>query len=248
MKLLGKIILITGAAKRIGREIALQLAKGGASIVIHYRESKASALQLQQEIMKIGAQSYIVQADFSGRGPISPIIEKFLSQVYRFVPQIDVLVNNAAIFYPTPFGKIAEKDWDTFLNVNLKAPFFLAQAVGREMLKKKSGKIINLVDWMGDRPAARFLPYSISKAGLIAATKGLAKNLAPHVQVLGIAPGPILPAAHSSPQEQQQAAAKTLLYRFGEPKDIAETVRFLIEGTDFMTGSIVYTDGGASLA
>ena len=116
------------------------------------------------------------------------------------------------------------------------------------MFARKSGKIINLVDWTGERPYPDFLPYAISKAGLICATKGLAKVLAPHVQVMGIAPGPILPAEKISPARSKKAVEHSLLKRFGNPEEIAETARFLIEGTDFMTGSIVYVDGGASIA
>ena len=256
VKLSGKVVLITGAARRIGRSIALCLAARGAVIAAHYNTGIREAQQLKSEIEKQGGEAHLFQSDFSlpagrqafsGR-PILPIIQKFLKKVYDEVGRVDVLINNAAIFYPTPFGKVTEQDWDHFLTLNLKTPFFLAQEIGKKMLARKSGKIINLVDWTGERPYPDFLPYAISKAGLIAATKGLAKALAPHVQVAGIAPGPILPAEKISPARRQKAVAHSLLKRYGSPEDIAETVRFLIEGTDFITGSIFSVDGGASVA
>ena len=247
MKLSGKVVLITGAAKRIGRSVALRLAARGAVIAAHYNTGIREARLLKSEIEKQGGEAHLFQADFSFSGkPLLACVKNFLKKVNSELPRIDVLINNAAIFYPTPFGKISERDWDDFLTVNLKAPFFLAHETGKKMLAQKSGKIINLVDWTGERPYPDFLPYAISKAGLIAATKGLAKALAPHVQVAGIAPGPILPAEKVSPARRKKAVAHSLLKRYGSPEDIAETVRFLIEGTDFITGSILSVDGGAS--
>ena len=249
MELQGKTALITGAARRIGREIALTLARRGASIVIHYHESRTEALCLKEEIESLGSGAFLVPGDFShSRKPLVPRVKQFVKEVYRRVPRVDVLVNNASIFYPTPFGKITEGDWDDFLTVNLKAPFFLAQEIGMRMAKQKSGKVVNLVDWTGLRPSAKYLVYSISKAGLIAATQGLAKVLAPHVQVLSIAPGPILPAKGSTKKEQEAVVKKTLLKRYGDPRDIAQTVRFFVEDTDFITGAFLPVDGGALVA
>ena len=244
MKLQGKNVLITGAAKRIGHEIALTLAASGACILIHYRRSRPEAEILQKEIVRKGGKALLFQADFS---KISGI-KKFTDEVYRKAGRIDVLVNNASIFYPTPLGSLTEKDWDDFLAVNLKAPFFLSQAAGEKMLKRKSGKIINLLDWTAERPGGEYLPYCISKAGLLAATRGMAKAFAPHVQVLGVAPGPILPPEGVTGRKAKARAEKTLLKRYGSPEDVAETVRFLIEGTDFMTGAVVPVEGGASIA
>jgi pteridine reductase len=249
MNLQGKTALITGAARRIGREIALTLASQGASILIHYRESKKEAEELKNEICILGANAFLVSADFSHTSkPILPTVQKFLKNVYKQTPRIDILINNASVFYPTPFGKISEKDWDDILSVNLKVPFFLAQELGLRMAEQKSGKIVNLVDWVGERPYGNFLPYSISKAGLINMTKGLAKVLAPYVQVVGIAPGPILPAKGMKKKDLKVAANRTLLKHFGDPRDIARTVRFIVEDTDFITGAIIPVEGGALLA
>lgn len=249
MKLVGRNVLITGAAKRIGREIALTLAKRGACIVLHFHKSSKEAVGLQKEIRSLGSACHLVPADLMGSDPhgVRPL-QKFIKDVRRAVPHVDVLINNASVFYPTLFGQVTEKQWDQLMTVNLKVPYFLAQAFGMEMKKRKSGKIINLVDWTGERPAERFVPYAISKAGLIAATKGLAKNLAPEVQVIGIAPGPVLPAEKASPEENEAARKKSLLKRYGSPEDVANTVRFVIEDTDFITGSVIDVDGGAALA
>lgn len=249
MELSGKIILITGAAKRIGREIALTLAGRGASILIHYHNSRNDALRLRKEIEFLGSEAWLVRAGFSGsRKSLIPFLEQFIREVYDYVPRVDILVNNASAFYPISFEKISEKDWDDFMTVNLKVPFFLAQQIGLRMFKQKSGKIINLVDNMGFRPRVRFIPYAVSKAGLISATLGLAKALAPYVQVNGIAPGPILPPPWGmKAAEKSKIAKKTLLGRFGDPRDIAGAVRFLVEDGDYMTGAVIPVDGGSFL-
>ncbi len=250
MILRGKNVLITGAARRIGREIALTLAESGACILIHYNRSRREAEGLQKEIALNGGKSLLFQADFSKPKNLSAEIKKLTREVYRQAKSVDVLINNASIFYPTPLENITEKDWDSFLTVNLKSPFFLSKEIGLRMLKQKSGKIINLIDWTAERPQADYLPYCISKAGLLAATRGLAKVLAPHVQVAGIAPGPILPPEFLSGKKlkARAAAGKTLLKKFGNPRDIAQTVKYLVEGTDFVTGVFLPVDGGASLA
>ena len=249
MKLAGKTALITGAAKRIGREIALMLAEAGSDIVIHYNQSRSEALRLKEEIEDLGVTAILVRADFSStKKSFSRTLHDFLTQLDRHVQRVDVLVNNASVFYPTPFGKITEKEWDEMMTVNLKAPFFLAQAIGKRMAKQRSGKIINLLDWSILRPPVNYLPYAISKAGLMAATAGLARALAPHVQVNSVAPGPVLPSRGMSPKQKQMVIRKTLLKRFGEPRDIAQTVRFLVEGTDFVTGVFIPVDGGSLIA
>jgi NAD(P)-dependent dehydrogenase (short-subunit alcohol dehydrogenase family) len=249
MKLEGRTAFITGASKRIGREIAMTLAKGGADILLHYHRSKEEAVRLKTKMEALGVRVFLLAADFSKRKePFQRMIRHVVAEVYRKARRVDILVNNAAIFYPTPFGNITEKDWDDFLAVNLKVPFFLSQEIGKRMVKQKSGKIINLVDWSAFRPSTHYLPYAVSKAALIAATAGLAKALAPYVQVNSIAPGPILPFKGMTKKEKEAVLRKTLLKRFGDPRDIAETVRFLIEGTDFITGAFIPVDGGSLVA
>ncbi|MBI3313746.1 MAG: SDR family oxidoreductase [Candidatus Omnitrophica bacterium] len=249
MKLAGKIALITGAGQRIGREIARTLASEGAAIVIHYLQSRREAESLRDEIEALGSQTYLVPADFNPKKKsLVSTIQKFVREVYKKAGRVDILVNNASNFYPTQFGKISEKDWDDFHAVNLKAPFFLAQEIGKHMLKQKSGKIINIADWAALRPSPRFLPYMIAKGGLITATQGLAKVLAPHVQVNAILPGPILPPAGGmSSAAKKTAADKTLLKRFGTPKDIASAVEFLAT-SEYITGALIPVEGGALIA
>ncbi len=248
MELYGKNILITGGARRIGRAIALRLARQHANLLIHYRGSAREARSLKKEAEAWGSKVFLFREDFSVSKGSQARCRALVKKICAQAGHIDVLINNASVFYPTPLVKVTEKDWDDFLTVNLKAPFFLSQAVGEKMLKRKAGKIINLLDWTAERPAADYLPYCISKAGLLAATRGMARALAPHVQVLGIAPGPILPPAGVKGKSAKARAEKTLLKRYGSPKDIAETVRFLIEGTDYMTGAVVPVEGGAGIA
>jgi NAD(P)-dependent dehydrogenase (short-subunit alcohol dehydrogenase family) len=197
----------------------------------------------------MGARAFVVTADFSpSRTAFKSTLKDFIGKVYRKTGRVDILINNASIFYPTPVDKIKEKDWDDFLTVNLKAPFFLSLEIGKRMAKRKSGKIINLVDWTAFRPSVHYLPYAVSKAGLVTLSAGLAKALAPHVQVNCVAPGPILPPRGATQQQMEKVIAGTLLKRFGSPRDIAETVRFLIEGTDYITGAVIPVDGGSLIA
>lgn len=249
MKLEGKTVLITGAARRIGREIALGVARRGATVLIHYHHSGAEARSLQKEIEALGQAAIPVACDFSSSGKtVFKRIDGMVKEVYREVRRVDVLVNNASIFYPSPLKTVDESDWDDFLTVNLKVPFFLSRAFGLRMKKKGSGKIINLLDWTAKRPHPDYLPYAVSKAGLWTLTEGLARALAPEVQVNGVAPGPILPAAGTTRQREKKVVEKTLLKRYGNPHDIVRTVRYLIEDTDYVTGTVIPVDGGSLIA
>ena len=244
MEIHGKTALVTGGAKRIGRAIALALAQEGMNLILHYHHSSREARGTQAEAERLGVRVHLIRANLEKLGEVNQLARK----AFRIAPRIHLLVNNAAVFYKTPFGKIREKDWDYFFDINLKAPFFLAQRIGLEMFRQKEGKIINLVDWTAFRPYAGYLPYCASKAGLVAVTESLAKILAPHVQVNAIAPGPILPAAGSTPKENRKVVQRTPLKRFGEPEDIAEAVRFLVKVTDFVTGAVLPVDGGNLIA
>ncbi len=247
MKIKGKTILITGGGLRIGRAIALDLAKRGAFLILHYHRSKQAMTALKQEIEALGAEVVAIPADFSS-SKSTAMIKRFTAQVFNKVPHVDVLINNASNFYPTPFGKIKEKDWDAFMNVNLKTPFFLSQEVGNRMIKRRRGKIINIVDWTVNHPHPDYLPYVISKAGLQTATVGLAKALAPNIHVNSIAPGPILPSRGMNTKRKKDITNRTLLKKFGDPKDIVSAVRYLIEDGDYITGVMLPVDGGSSAA
>jgi NAD(P)-dependent dehydrogenase (short-subunit alcohol dehydrogenase family) len=244
MELQGKTALVTGGAKRIGRAIALSLAEEGMDLILHYRNSHKEARQTKEEAEREGVKVCLIQADLNRSSGVNRLIR----EAYRLSPRIDLLINNASVFYKTPLGRVREKDWEELINVNLKAPFFLAQTIGLGMFRKKQGKIINLIDWTAFRPRRHYLPYCVSKAALVALTQGLAKELAPHVQVNGIAPGPILPAQGSTPAENRRVILRTPLGRLGRAEDIVEAVRFLAKATDFVTGTILPVDGGNLIA
>lgn len=244
MEIQGKTALVTGGAKRIGRAIVLALAAEGMNLLIHYHRSLREARQTQKQAERLGVRTELLRADLRNFSEIRRLIR----EAFRRAPQIHLLVNSAAVFYKTPLGRVREKEWEEFFRVNLKAPFFLAQAVGLRMLRQKEGKIINLADWTAFHPYTQYLPYCVSKAALVALTQGLAKVLAPYVQVNAIAPGPILPARGSTAAENRRIVGRTPLKRFGEPSDIAEAVRFLVRSTDFVTGAFLPVDGGNLIA
>ncbi len=244
MEIQGKTALITGAAKRIGRTVALALAEEGMDLLLHYHRSEREARQTQKEAECRGVHVDLLKADLSRFTDV----QKLIRSAFRQSPRISVLINNASIFYRTPLGRVREKDWDSFFDVNLKASFFLAEAIGRRMVSQGEGKIINLIDWTAFHPHPDYLPYAASKAGLVALTQGLARALAPRVQVNGIAPGPILPAQGAKPIDNRKIIQRTPLKRFGDPRDIAEAVRFFVQSTDFVTGAVIPVDGGNLIA
>jgi NAD(P)-dependent dehydrogenase (short-subunit alcohol dehydrogenase family) len=161
--------------------------------------------------------------------------------------KIDVLVNNAAIFYRTPFFEVSDFDWYNILDINLKGTFYGCQIMGEFMVKQRSGKIINIADVSAETVWPSYIPYCISKAGIIALTKGLSKALAPYVTVNAVSPGTVMLAEKYDPAEENYLIERTPLKRLGDPQDIANTVAFLIEGSDFITGTIINVDGGRSL-
>ncbi|MGE5849053.1 MAG: SDR family NAD(P)-dependent oxidoreductase [Candidatus Methylomirabilota bacterium] len=238
----GKVALVTGAARRVGRAIALALAERGAELVIHYLDSEREAQEVLALAKQAGGKPVAVRGDVSVSADVSRIVETALQAFGR----IEILVNNAAIFYRTPFEKVTEEDWDLFLDVNLKGPFLLSRKVGEIMIRQGRGKIINLADIAGTKVWAEYIPYSVSKAGLIALTKGLAKALAPAVQVNAIAPGAVLLPDSTTPDERERAIRRIPLDRLGSPEDIARAAVYLIEN-DFITGEVLTVDGGQHL-
>ena len=242
MEIEGKVALVTGAAKRVGRSIALALAERGAELVIHYRDSEREAQAVVALAKRAGGKPVAVRADLSIPGETTRIVETATQAFGR----IEILVNSAAIFYRTPFEKLTGEDWDRFLNVNLRAPFLLCRQVGEIMLRQGQGKIINLADIAGMKAWAEYIPYSVSKAGMISLTQGLAKALAPSVQVNAIAPGAILLPEGTTAEEREQAIRRVPLKRLGSPEDIARAAVYLIEN-DFITGEVLTLDGGQHL-
>ncbi|MBI3311973.1 MAG: SDR family oxidoreductase [Candidatus Omnitrophica bacterium] len=243
MTLQGRVALVTGGARRVGQAIALALAHAGAHVVISYRAARQEAHETVEQLLTAGVRAEAIQADVSNAAQT----RRLLQRIERRFGQLDVLVNSAAIFERTPFGTLTERDWDHHLDANLKGPFLCALSASR-LMRRHGGKIINIADWAGDRPYRDYLPYCVSKAGVIALTKALAKELAPTIHVMAIAPGPILPPNTMTPAERRRIIARVPLKRWGSPDDIARTVLFALTGTDFMTGSVIYVDGGRLIA
>ncbi len=242
MEIEGKVALVTGGARRLGRGIALALAERGAELVIHYRDSEREAQEVLALLKKAGGKPVAVQGDVS----ISADVDRIVETAMRAFGRIEILVNNAAVFCRTPFQQLTEADWDRLLDVNLKGPFLLCRQVGAIMLRQGQGKIINLADIAGLKVWAEFIPYSVSKAGLLALTRGLAKALAPAVQVNAIAPGAVLLPPGTSPEEEERAIRRIPLERLGSPEDIARAAVYLVEN-DFITGEVLSVDGGQHL-
>ncbi len=244
MILKGRVALVTGGALRVGRTIALTLAQHRAHVVISYRTSRQAALATVAKLRRYHIRAEAFCADVSNASEV----QSLMRQIERRFGRLDILVNNAAVFTRTPFNTLTERDWDAHLNSNLKGPFLCALFASQLMRKHRHGKIINLVDWAGERPYRNYLPYCVSKAGVIGLTKALAKELAPSIQVIAIAPGPILPPPEMSAAERRRVIRRVPLKRWGSPQDIANAILFAIEGTDFMTGTTIYVDGGQLIA
>lgn len=239
-KLNGKVALITGGAKRIGACMAKTLHGAGMNIVIHYHASGQAARALQEELNNDREQSCIlIQGDLSQFNKLKSLVDESVRQMDR----LDVLINNASAFFPTPLSRSNEQDWDSLLNVNLKAPYFLCQAAAPH-LARHTGCIINLIDIYADRPLQDHPIYCASKAGLASLTRSFAQSLAP-VRVNGIAPGAILwPEQQHDEIAQQRLLSRTPLKRLGDPQDIANTALFLIQSAPYLTGQIINIDGG----
>lgn len=243
-ELSGKVILITGGVHRLGAQTARTLHALGANLVLHYHSSRARALELQKELNSIRENSVVlVQANLLDNSKLPAVIKDAVAAWGH----LDVLVNNASSFYPTPVGTVNEEQWDDLIGTNLKAPFFLSQAAGH-YLQERHGCIVNIVDIHADRPLKRYPVYSMAKAGLAMLTKSLACELGPEVRVNGIAPGAILwPEIELDEVTKQRIISRTFLKRRGDPSNIAEAVVFLIRDAKYTTGHILNVDGGRSL-
>lgn len=235
--------MVTGAARRVGRAIALAMAGRGADVVIHYKSSASEAHEMVEAVERLGQRASAIQADLAEPDQVEALADRAI----RACGKIDVLVNSAAIFRRTPLESLTAQDWEQFLRVNLTAPFLLARRLGLLMRQQGAGKIINIADVAGIKPWADFLPYSVSKGMLITMTQGLAKALAPEVQVNAVVPGTVLLSEDYGEKERESIVKGTLLKRIGDPVDIAKTVLFLVEGSDFITGQVVVVDGGQSI-
>ncbi len=236
----GRIALVTGSAKRLGRAVALRLAEEGADVVIHYRSSIADAKSAVAEVEKSGRRGYAIAADLSSVADINRLLDETAKQFGR----LDILINSAANFLPASIVSTTEEIWDASLDINLKAPFFCAQAAA-PLLRRTRGTIINFADTGGLLGWPGYIAHSVSKAGVVMLTKVLAKALAPEVRVNAIAPGTITMPG-DPPDWEHDFIKLAPLRRTGAPSDVADAVLFLVHA-EFMTGQILVLDGGRTL-
>lgn len=239
-----KVVLITGAAHRIGATTARFLHDAGFNIILHYLSSRSPAQTLQEELNSQRDNSVVlVQADLTANNALVALVK----EAYNAWQRLDVLINNASTFYRTPIGSANDQHWNDLFGTNVKAPFFLSQAAA-PYLRKTRGCIVNMVDIHARRPLKEFSIYSMAKAALETMTKSLARELGPEIRVNGVAPGAILWPDNIDEVTKQRIVSKTFLKRKGEPEDIAKAIRFIIEDAPYMTGQILSIDGGRSLS
>ena len=240
--MIGKTVLVTGAAKRVGRSIARELHEAGANVVVHYRAAADTARLLVDEMNAARAGSALcLQADLLDCGALSALVEQAVAHFGR----LDALVNNASSFFATPLGAIDEAAWTDLVGSNFKAPLFLTQAAAPH-LRQTRGAVVNITDIHAERPLAGYPLYCAAKAGLLGLTRALAIELAPEVRVNAVAPGPILWPDDVAFDEQarERIIDHTLLKHAGSPQDIARAVRFLFNDAPYVTGQVVNVDGG----
>lgn len=236
----GKKVIITGGAKRIGRQFTLAAAKAGASVVIHHGHSPAEAETLRSEVVELGGQAEILQADFS-------VPEKALES-FKYIFEQDetlyALINSAAIFSPVKFMDTDLPTWRDHMDINLTVPFLLSQAFANS-LNGRPGRIINILDWRALRPGKDHFPYTISKSALASMTLALAGILAPNIQVNGLALGALLPPSDGN--QDQNIIKKVPAGRWGKLQELDEVFTFLLTGPAYITGEIIHLDGGRHL-
>jgi NAD(P)-dependent dehydrogenase (short-subunit alcohol dehydrogenase family) len=233
----GKVVLVTGAARRIGRSIALCLGEAGAKVAVHYRSSQQEAEQTARECRGRAFQADLAEVEQ---------IQRLFAEVHETFGRLDGLVNNAAVYRKMPILETRPEDWDALHAANLRAVYFCCQAAARIMLEQpEGGRIVNLSSLGGIRPWAGYAPYNASKAGVIHMTRSLAKELAPRISVNSVAPGVIEFSDEHEPQVQRMIEA-TPMRRYGTGEEVAEAVLFFLSATPFITGQTLAVDGGLS--
>ena len=234
----GHVVLVTGAARRVGRSIAEALARAGADVVVHHHASPEEAEAAVHDFRLLGRRAVALQADLGDAGQAADLFDR----AQREIGSIDWLVNSAAIFEPIDWASTSADAWDRHLAVDLRAPFLLSQAMARTR-SGQAGAIVNILDWRALRPGADHLPYTVAKAGLAALTRSLALALAPSIRVNGLALGAILPPADGGAADLSQVPSRD----WTRPEEVGQAVLFLLAGSDYITGSILHLDGGRHL-
>jgi pteridine reductase len=239
MELRGRVALVTGAGRRLGRVMAAGLADRGMTLAIHHHASGTGAQELKQEILAAGGRAACFQADLTDAVAARALPGRVMEEFGR----LDVLVNSAAVMHRLSFEETTPEQWDAVLDLNLRAAFFCTQGAA-SALKTARGKVVNLADLAGLEPWPGFAAHSVSKAGVVMLTKVLARSLAPDVTVNAIAPGAVLVPEEYDAEERDRLARATPLRRLGSPSDVVSALLYLLEGGDFVTGEVLVVDGG----
>ena len=242
MNIEGKTALVTGGARRVGRVLAVGLARAGADIVIDYHTSAEEAQETVREIESMGRRAIAVQADVSSSGDVGRLIDTAVSTMGG----IDILVNSASMFERKPVLEITAEEWDRVMAVNLRGPFLLSQAVTPTMRARGAGVIVNIVDLSALQPWPTYAHHSVSKAGLLHLTKVLARAIGPTIRVNAIAPGTVLPPDEYQGEDSAGGPERRVLSRSGTPEDVLDALLYLVR-SDFVTGDVVTVDGGRAL-
>lgn len=242
MEIAGKVALVTGGARRVGRALALGLARAGSDVVIHYHRSAGEARAVAEEVAALGRQAITVAGDVSDETDISRIVAAARERFGR----LDILVNSASRFDSASLLEITRDEWDRVLAVNLTGPFLLSQAAAPLLQADGGGVIVNIADLSAFQPWPSHAHHAVSKAGLVHLTRVLARALAPAVRAVAVAPGTVLPPDDDTPEQVRSAAERAVLGRIGSPEDVVRAVVFLVE-SDFITGATIVVDGGRLL-
>lgn len=238
MQLTGKVALVTGGGRRVGRTLAEALAERGVAVAVHYNESSSGADEVVRGIEGRGGKAFAFGADLTDRS--AP--ERLLADVTKRLGGLHILVNSAAVMVRTPFGEVDPDVWDSMFALNLRAPFFLSQAAA-PMLRQSLGAIVNIADHMALESWPAYIPHSLTKGAVMHMTRALARELAPEVRVNAIAPGVVLMPEKSDAREVQRLQTSTPLNRLGSPGDVAQAMLYLLEA-DYVTGETIIVDGG----
>ena len=244
MRLAGRWALVTGAAKRVGRAIALSLGEHGTNVIVHWHRSGEEAAATVRDLEALGVRAVALRADLGQTAEV----EALARDAEARSGGLSVLVNSASNYLRSPFDGLDEDDLGREPGRQPEGALPPRLHVGRAMRSRGEGRIVNIVDWAAERPYRDYLPYCVSKAGLVCLTRALAKELAPQITVNGVAPGPVLAPEDMGAEERRAIERVTPLKRFGTPEDVARCVRFLVEEADFTTGSIYHVDGGRLIA